>query len=436
MTKEQKGGPHMQRQVKVVFAVLMLVALLTMVLAGCGQAAQAPKEDDSKNPLKIGWLTDLTGPIASSCIPQMESGTDYVETINAQGGVQGHPIEYVTVDTKYDNDLAVAGFEKMCTQDNVLIVGSVSANFMSVCKPIAERYKIPLSGPTEYGSILPVSQNQYVFGNGPAYADYYRCSLNWIKDNWKKADPPRIAIMGVDLAFSKSCIKGVKWMLENELKWPIVATEWMSVSSTDATSQVTNIKNAKPDYVVLCSTGTPQIIFHKTAKAMGLTDSTIILDTFLSSIPLFRMADRAAMVGVINHIPVAIYPQMADDVPMLKTIAAIHKKNRMGTTLDWVRISAYANAIASVEAFDQAINKWGFSNLTGEKMKEFWETGMTGNNVHGLGAPNEWSPTNHVTSHDCIIVKTTETYDVDILYKWYHMPPWPSIAGDPSFWAQ
>lgn len=427
----------MHDSAKLVFAAIVFLSLIVMILAGCGsQSAQAPGEDVSKKPLKIGWLTDLTGPIASSCVPQMESAQDYLDYLNANGGVQGHPIEYVIIDTKYSNDLAVAGFEKMCAQDNVLCCASVSANFLSVCKPLAERYKVPLSGPTEYGAMLPVSQNQYLFGNGPAYADYYRSSLSWIKDTWKKADPPRIAIMGVDMAFSKSCIKGVKWMLENELKWPIVVTEWMSVSSTSATSQVTNIINAKPDYIVLCSTGNPQIIFHKTAKAMGLTDKAIVLDTFLSSIPLFRQADKDAMIGVINHIPVAIYPQMTDDAPILKEIAAIHKKNRLGTPLDWVRISAYTNSISTAEICDKLISKYGFQNLSGEKMKEFWETEMTGNNTHGLGAPGAWSKTDHVYSHDCVIARTTETYDLEILYKWYKMPPWPSIAGDPSFWTQ
>jgi hypothetical protein len=208
----------------------------------------------------------------------------------------------------------------------------------------------------------------------------------------------------------------------------------MSISSTNATSQVTNIKNAKPDYIVLCSTGNPQIIFLKTAKAMGLTDSAIILDTFLSSIPMFRQADRGAMVGIINHIPVALYPQMAEEVPILKEIAAIHKKNRPGTPLDWVRISAVTNSMATAEICDKMISKYGFENLSGEKMKEFWETEMTGSTTHGLGAPSAWSKTDHVNSHDCIIVRTTETYDVEILYKWYHMPPWPSIAGDPGFW--
>jgi ABC-type branched-subunit amino acid transport system substrate-binding protein len=418
-----------------IIAIFILFSLATVLLAGCAPTTTQPAAaDDSKKPLKIGWLTDLTGPIASSCLPQMEAGTDVLNYINENGGVKGHPIEYVTIDTKYDNSLAVAGFEKIANQGDVFMVSASSVNFVAVCKPLAERYKIPLSGPSEYGTLLPYSDNPYMFGSGPTYADYYRSGFYWIKDNWKKSDPPKFALMGLDVAFSKACMKGVKFMLEKELKWPIVAEEWMTLGSTNATSQVTNIKNARPDYIVLCSTGVPQIVFHKTAYAMGLTENTVILDTFLSSIPSFRAADKKAMTGVINFIPTAVYPQFADSSPLLKTFYKIHNENHTGVAFDWVRISAMGNAWWSKIFYEKAIDKWGFKNLSGEKVKEGFETLMTGYDCDGVFSPCGFTPTEHMSGHDCNIVRTTDTYDVEVLQKWYKMPPWPSIAGDPNFW--
>jgi ABC-type branched-subunit amino acid transport system substrate-binding protein len=425
----------MHRKFRLFVMVLVMLSLVAALLVGCAQSGtQAPKVDDSKKPIKVGWLTDLTGPIASSCLPQMEAGTDALNYINENGGVKGHPIEYVTIDTKYDNSLAVAGFEKMANQGDVFLVSCSSVNFVSVCKPLSERYKIPLSGNSEYGNLLPFSDNPYIFGSGPTYADYYRSGFFWIKENWKKQDPPKVALMGLDVAFSKSCLKGVKWMLENEFKYPIVAEEWMSIGSTNATSQVTNIKNAKPDYVVLCSTGVPQIVFLKTAFAMGLSENTVILDTFLSSIPSFRAADKKAMTGVINFLPTSVYPQMVDTAPLLKTLYKIHNENHTGVAFDWVRISAMGNSWWSKTFFERAIDKWGYSNLSGEKVKEGWETLMTGYDAEGIFSPCEFSPTNHISGHDVNITRTTETYDVEVLQKWYKMPPWPSAAGDPNFW--
>jgi branched-chain amino acid transport system substrate-binding protein len=424
----------MSRQFRFLSVALMVIMLVTMLL-GCQQATtQTPKEQDTKGPIKIGYLTDLTGPIASSSLPQMESAQEYMDYVNSNGGILGHPLQYEVIDTKYDNSLAVAGFEKLANQGDVFYVVSISANFLSVCKPLTERYKITLVGPTEYGSILPATSNPYLFGNGPAYADYYRSGFFWIKENWKKQDPPKIAIMGADAAFAKSCIKGVKWMLENEFKWPIVAEEWMSLSSTNATSQVTNIKNAKPDYVVLCSTGVPQIVFHKTAKAMGLMDETVILDTFLSSVPAFRAADKAAMEGVINFLPVAVYPQMATEAPYLKTLYDIHAKKHPNVTFDWIRTSAMVSAMYAGELHSRAIKKYMYKNLSGEKIKSVLENDISDYNCENICPKIITSPTNHVVFHDCNITKTTSTFDVDVLYKWYKMPAWPSIAGDPSFW--
>ena len=428
----------MHRHFKSIVAVLVLLSLITMLLAGCQQtaapAAPTTAKEDTTGPIKLGLLTDLTGPIATSALPQFQAGQIYIDYLNKNGGVQGHPFEIVAIDTKYDNNLAVAGFEKLASQGDITLISSVTANFMSVCKPLAERYKIPLYGPTEYGSILPFKDNPYIFGGGPAYADYYRSGFFWIRDTWKKADPPRFALMGLDVAFSKSCMKGVKWMLESEFKYPIVAEEWMSLGSTNATSQVTNIKNAKPDYVVLCSTGVPQIVFLKTAYAMGLSDNTIILDTFLSAAPTFRAADKKAMTGIINFLAVSIYPQMIEDAPIMITLEKLFKEEMTGVYFDWTRISAMGSMVATAEIFDKAVTKYGYKNLSGEIMKKTMEEDMTGNTTKGLFAPNENSPTNHVTGHNCNIVRTTETYDLELVQKWYKMPPWPSIAGDPGFW--
>ena len=424
----------MLRKYSSLSVILIIVLVLAVALSGC--KAATPAVDTSKAPIKLGFLTDLTGPVALSGVPQTESGQDWWEYYNAQGGIKGHPVEMIVVDTRYDNNLAVSGMEKLVNYDKVHWVSAVAANLMPPLAPLANKYKVCTAGPSEMTVLLPFSPQSYVFGNGGTYADYYRSSLYWIKDNWKKADAPRIGILGLDAAFSKSTIKAVKWMLDNELKWPIVAEEWMTLASTSAASQVTNLKNAKCDYIIMCSTGVPQVVFLGTARSQGLTESTVLLDTFLSSIPFFRKSAPKSMDNIINHIPVAIYPQMADDTPILKTIVDIHKKKRPDVEFDWTRVAAYAGNIGFIDIFEQAIDKFGYDKLTGENIKWICENKMTGKTSQGLGAPTAWSPTSHVGGHDCNIVKTTPGMGVEVLSKWYKMPPWPKEAEDPNFWKQ
>ena len=75
-----------------------------------------------------------------------------------------------------------------------------------------------------------------------------------------------------------------------------------------------------------------------------------------------------------------------------------------------------------------------YKNLSGDKIKWTLENAMADYTCENICPKIAVSPTEHVVYHDCNITRTTSTFDVEVLYKWYKMPPWPSIAGDPGFW--
>jgi branched-chain amino acid transport system substrate-binding protein len=420
------------RKITLMVAILALAAILTMtVLPGC-QTAPPPKEE-AKGPIKFGFLTDISGPAASSGKPATDAMVDYFAYVNEQGGVQGHPVELVTVDTKYDVNLAVTGFEKLATQDKVGWVYGISANFMPAIKPLAEKYQVVYAGLSEESALLPVTPNMYVFGVSQTYSDMFRCSLNYVKDNWKKPDPPRIGIIGVDAAFAKTAVKTTKWMLQNELHWPIVDEEYMAMSTTDATTQTTNLKNANCDFIVCATTGIPEIVYFKTAKAMGLTATNI--ETFLVAIEFVRNLAPDAMDGIISHMT-CTPPEMADTVPAINDLAKIAKARRPNAAFDWQAIGTYAVCRSMVYVANKAIDKFGYAKLTGPNLKNVAEHDVTGYNNDGLAAPSVWTATNHDGPHNVIIIKTKPHSGYDILAPWYKMPAWPSQATDPTFWMQ
>jgi hypothetical protein len=240
--------------------------------------------------------------------------------------------------------------------------------------------------------------------------------------------------MGLDAPFSKSTVKPLKWMLQNELKWPIVAEEWMTMTATDVTSQVTNLKNAKCDYVLMPLTGAPQLIFQKTAKAAGLTDSTQLIDIFITMMMSFRKLDPAATTGLISHSPCALL-EMKDEVKSIALINDIHKQSRPDAPdLDWIRITGYASSTLMFDTLGKAINKYGYDKLTGDNVKWIMEHEMKGYNANGLIGPLPWSTETHTGPHDVIILKTTPNFGLEILKKWQKMPPWPKEANDVNFW--
>ncbi|MBL7209239.1 MAG: ABC transporter substrate-binding protein [Dehalococcoidia bacterium] len=422
----------MSKTMRIGIFVLMAILLVALPLAGCKEAAPSGPQEGV---IKIGLLTDLTGPIAASSVPGLESMEDWWKYTNEElGGVAGHQVELIVVDAKYDNDLAVSGFEKLVNQDKVHYVWCACANYQPAIKPLIDRYHMPTSGPTEMAVLLPHTPDSFLFGSIPHYADMYRCSLTWIKDNWEGADPPRIGIMGLDASFSKSVVKPIKWMLENELNWPIVAEEWMTMSATDVTSQVTNLKNADCDYVLMPLTGAPQLIFQKTAYAAGLIESTQLIDIFITMMMSFRGLDPEATTGLMSHSPCALL-QMADEVEAIGLIDQIHKQNRPDAPdLDWIRIVNYGGAITINDIFEKAIDKYGYDGLTGDNIKWIMEHEMKGSTAMGLLGPCPWSTETHAGYHDNILVETTPDFGLEILKLWQEMPPWPKEAEEVDFW--
>ena len=428
--KAKKEG-KMLRNSRLGISVMMVILVAVLSLAGCKAAPAGPQEGI----IKVGFLVDLTGPTAAANVPLTESAQDWFKYANENlNGVAGHMVETIVFDTRYDNDLAVSGFEKLVNQDKVHFVFCGSAHHSVVIKPLCDRYRIPVLAPTEYAVLLPHTPDSFMFGIIPHYADMYRCSLTWIKDNWKGEEPPRIGIMGLDIGFSKSVVKPVKWMLENELHWPIVAEEWMTMTATDVTSQVTNLKNADCDYVLMPLTGAPQLIFQKTAYAAGLTESTQLVDIFITMMMTFRQLDPEATTGLMSHSPTALL-QMADEVEAMALIDQIHKEYRPeAPDLDWVRMIGFAVAILTNEAFEKAIDKYGYDGLSGDNIKWILEHKMKGSTARGLIGPLPWSTEQHGGPRANIIVETTPDFGLEILKVWQEMPPWPKEAEDVNFW--
>ena len=86
------------------------VALLALLL--CIAHAQ---------PVTIGILSPLTGAAAGTGQAQRAGFELALQEINEAGGVLGEPLQVVIEDTQANNAVALAAFEKLMTEDGVVI---------------------------------------------------------------------------------------------------------------------------------------------------------------------------------------------------------------------------------------------------------------------------------------------------------------------------
>jgi branched-chain amino acid transport system substrate-binding protein len=115
-------------------AVAAAVALLTGAAAACssGGSAGTPAGGGTaaaSSTIKLGLITDLTGPFSSSFTSSAKGVEAYVDKVNAAGGIDGHKLSYVVADTTSTIQGAQTAAQELVQRDGVFAVIDDSAAF-------------------------------------------------------------------------------------------------------------------------------------------------------------------------------------------------------------------------------------------------------------------------------------------------------------------
>src|SRR5262249_30106985 len=115
-----------------VMALAVLAAFLGVLATGGLQA-------QTEEPIKIGMIQPLSGPIAAAGSYITNGAKIAVERINAKGGVLGRPLDLIIEDNKSDPA------EKLIVRDKVpVIIGAWGSSMTLAMMPLAAQHGVPL----------------------------------------------------------------------------------------------------------------------------------------------------------------------------------------------------------------------------------------------------------------------------------------------------
>ena len=121
-----------------------------------------------KKTIKVGAAINLTGPASSWGQFHEKGQRDYFRYVNeVKGGVAGHKIDMITVDTAYKVPEAQAAVQKFVLQDKVDMIATWGAGEGLAAKPIVQKYKVPTINYSTSWEILekPVDYMYLPFGS-------------------------------------------------------------------------------------------------------------------------------------------------------------------------------------------------------------------------------------------------------------------------------
>ena len=103
--------------------IVIIIVIVIIRISSSGTPAAVPA---SKEPVKIGAALMLTGPAALLGELQKNAINLAVEKINADGGINGRPVEVITEDAVYDPKQAVSAYQALKQRGlkNFIIDGS------------------------------------------------------------------------------------------------------------------------------------------------------------------------------------------------------------------------------------------------------------------------------------------------------------------------
>ena len=113
---------------------------MSMLMTGCGGGAKK----DAGNTIKIGVVSELTGPNASYGTSVVKGMKLAVKEINDKGGVDGKKIELAVADDKSEPAEAANAMSKVLNQDKAKLTMGIftSSNAIAACN-VSESAKVP-----------------------------------------------------------------------------------------------------------------------------------------------------------------------------------------------------------------------------------------------------------------------------------------------------
>ena len=220
------------------------VAAVSLVVAGC---ADANGSGGGKGALKIGAWYPLSGPVAASGVPSEAGASAYFDMLNANGGINGRKVDFITEDTAFDPQQTLQVARRMVSRDKVqaIVTANGTAPTEATFPFVLQQSKVPIFGTYGGSSAWYDPARADLFGTQALYEDQARVAVSWAMDEGAKKivivrDDPE-AFATVDAAATKT-IKDGGGTAES-----VVA----KFGSTDYGPYVAAVKKKSPDAVFL-----------------------------------------------------------------------------------------------------------------------------------------------------------------------------------------
>jgi branched-chain amino acid transport system substrate-binding protein len=245
-----------------------VISALLVALAVVGAYLPAGAQE----PYRLGAIFSITGPGSSLGIPERDTALMIEADVNARGGIKGpdgrlRPLKLVIYDDASDETKAVLAAKKLIDEDKVTaIVGTTLSGTSLAILDTVQRAEVPLISCAAAAKIVePAAERRWVFKT--PQSDHLIVGV--LVDYLKAKGLTKVGWLNVDYAFGQlGWIEFEKATAAAGLS--VVANEKFGQKDVDMTAQLTRVKAASPQAVVVWSIPPSASIATKNYADLGL----------------------------------------------------------------------------------------------------------------------------------------------------------------------
>src|ERR1700719_4267444 len=215
------------------------------LLAGTAVAEKKYDTGASDSEIKIGNINPYSGP-ASAYGTIGKTIAAYFTKVNAEGGINGRKVNFVTYDDGYSPPKAIEQARKLVESDEVLFIfQSLGTPSNSAIQKYMNAKKVPqlfvATGATKWGD---PKNNPWTMGWQPNYQSEGRIYGKYILEHFPDA---KIAVFSQNDDAGKDQVKGLRDGLGDKADKMIIADNAYEVSDPSIDSQIVALRDSGAD---------------------------------------------------------------------------------------------------------------------------------------------------------------------------------------------
>jgi len=364
-----------------------ILLIICFVLISAVQISLTNNARAEERFVKIGNLSDMTGPVSPEIIPISRGTAVYFQDLNKKGGINGINLDIEWVDTKYQLAAALAGYERL--KNKVPIFYTSLSHASTALKANFAEDKIPCV--THSSAMVPFWPPGWLYGFAPTFSDDLALMADFLLESRKEKGPMKVALMFTDDTVGRSIFEGgVQYLKAKGIE--IVAEEPLKMNSTDTTSQLLRIQRTNPDYIFCHLIGVNQSVVLRDRQKLGIKIPVASCHGSWAE-DLIKMAGAEACEEVITARSWGLPTDNSWGIKLANQLIESHLQ-------EWASKPAgvylgIGSGMVIAEAVRLAVNKVGFDKLKGATIKEFGFDQIRNLDTGGLTPRITYTPTDH-----------------------------------------